>query len=207
MVRRRGRDEQSQRRDVNGMTVQRYGQTFSGGGPQVAQAGGFQPTNTPAQSVPGGLPQVAQGDQQTGMPPQPTPQGVQGPAITAPPPIPRCSARCHRRPWSTSTCRSTAQAAMALAPRRRQRLVLPSRLTRQGVPDARTPEDAQYQQKLGDYQARRNNDIQQPQQNVQNEAEAPRAVRPAAVVKDYRKANTCSARPWMRPSKTRRRPT
>jgi hypothetical protein len=54
--------------DVNGMTVSRYGQKF-------AQAGGFTPTNTPAQSIPGGLPQVAQGDAIAGQgdaPPRPS---------------------------------------------------------------------------------------------------------------------------------------
>jgi hypothetical protein len=52
--------------DVNGMTVARYGPKFAGAGPQVAQGG----------------------NDQTGMPPQPTTQGVQGPAIVAPPPVP-----------------------------------------------------------------------------------------------------------------------
>jgi hypothetical protein len=54
--------------DVNGMTVAKYGQKFSAGfgGPQVADAGGFTPTNTPAQSVPGGLPQMPPGVEQGG---------------------------------------------------------------------------------------------------------------------------------------------
>jgi hypothetical protein len=55
-------------RDVNGMTVQGYSNKFTGGQPQVAQ---------------GGNPQAA-----PGMPPQPTTQGVQGPAVIAPPQIP-----------------------------------------------------------------------------------------------------------------------
>jgi hypothetical protein len=71
-------------KDVLGTDVAAYAQKFNKGfgGPQVAGAGGFTPTNMPAQNVPGGLTQMpAQGDAVAG-------QGdVMAPPRAAPPSI------------------------------------------------------------------------------------------------------------------------
>ncbi len=70
-------------KDVLGTSVASYAQKFNKGfgGPQVADAGGFTPTSTPAQSIPGALPQIAQGDAVAG-------QGdVMAPPRAAPPAV------------------------------------------------------------------------------------------------------------------------
>jgi hypothetical protein len=70
--------------DVNGMTVSRYAEKFNKGfgGPQVADAGGFTPTNMPAQNVPGGLTQMpAQGDAVAGQGDVMTPPRAASPSI------------------------------------------------------------------------------------------------------------------------------
>jgi hypothetical protein len=55
-------------KDVLGTSVAGYAEKFNKGfgGPQVADAGGFTPTSTPAQNVPGGLPQMPPGVEQGG---------------------------------------------------------------------------------------------------------------------------------------------
>jgi hypothetical protein len=142
--------------DVNGMTVQRYAQKFSGGQPQVAQ---------------GNNPQAA-----PGMPPAPSPQGVAGPAVIAPPAIPEVS----RPPQPSPQILQQAEALLKSGQFGQDpKMAIPAarawveQQMERGHQDAVRRGDKQYQQNYDTYKNERS--AQQAEEKRQREVAGPTA--------------------------------
>jgi hypothetical protein len=151
-------------RDVNGMTPVRYEQQFNQNLPPEAQ--GAPPMQTPPRGpglqidmpgprpVGGAAPPLASGQGAgDGMPPQPTPQGVSGPAVVAPPPVPDVP-----RPQPTQAqiakydqLYRSGEFGIGPEARNKARAALEAELNQQWTVD-RERRKLEYTQQLGDYQ-------------------------------------------------------
>lgn len=178
--------------DANGVSVAQYVQRTGGGQPPQPQATGAPVPLQPQAPIPQGAgPQAA-----PGMPPPPSPQGVTGPTVTAAqPPVPPAVPDVPRPQPTPQMLQQYQQRIMsgefgqgpdAVS---KARAALDADLDRQWSV-ARDTAKMRFDQENASFGRRESNDLQQPQNNIQNEAKMREQFDTLQSVKDYRKANT-----------------
>ena len=187
-------------KDVNGVSVAQYEQKFNNGlGGQQQAAPGAVPLGTIAQAplappqgqapMPAGQPpQIAQGD---GTPPQPSAQGIAGPAVVAPPGVPDVPRPQPSQQQLQQYQQRIRAGEFGMGPDAvsKARSALDADLDRQWQVD-RERRFKEFDQQTGDYRAQRDQQMKQPQESVQTETKIREQFDQLQSVKDYRKAAT-----------------
>lgn len=157
--------------------------------PRAPQASG-PPTQLAAPGVPGPIaspPQMAQGDN-VGMPPAPNPAQVGGPAVIAPPGIPDVP-RPQPSPQQLAQYQARIRSGeFGTNPQEafsRARAALDADIDRQWGVD-RERAKMGFEQQQGDYTARRNKEMNQPQEAFQNESKLRSEFETQPAVKSFR---------------------
>lgn len=150
------------------------------------------PVGAGAGVAPGGPPNAPQPQAylpqgEPGTPPAPNPQGVSGPAVVAAPQPPQRLSVDQAPPEILAPfVQRLRTGAYGYGPDAEIKM----RTEAQAALDrAYDTAKLAYEQKLGDYTANRNQAIQQPQQNVQNESKMREQLDNLQTIKDYRKSS------------------
>jgi hypothetical protein len=177
-------------RDVNGMSVAQYGQKFSGGTP-------------PQQIAQGGNPQVA-----PGMPPAPSPQGLNAPSVSAPPTYPEMQRSPPPQELVNKHLQIYRTGGYGLGPdaQARARAAIEAENDKLNA-DRHEAMKAQYARQEKDYDYTRKRTDEQPQQNVKTNRRCASSSTTCRASRTTARPTPCSARPSMHRRSIAPRPT